>query len=116
MFALLGQVVRRGWPALLVGWVVLLAGTWWAAPPWNEVAQDKEFAFLPADSPSRRAEEVFARAFPEDRLASNVVLVLHRNGDERPYLKSDLKFIGDVLEPGIRAIAEADGGLAYDVK
>jgi RND superfamily putative drug exporter len=83
MFHFLGQIVRRAWPLLLAGWGLLLLGTWYAAPPWDQVAQDREFAFLPEDSPSRRAEKVFAKAFPEDRLASNVVLVLHRAGNER---------------------------------
>src|SRR5579885_2585266 len=116
MFRFLGQVVRRGWPFLLAGWALLLAVTWWLAPPWDQVAQDKEFAFLPADSPSRRAEEVYAQAFPDDRLGSNIVLVLHRDGDERPHLKTDLAFINDHLEPGIRQIAEAEGGLASEIR
>jgi RND superfamily putative drug exporter len=116
MFRLLGQIVRRGWPLLLAGWAVLLIATRHFAPPWDQVAQDREFAFLPPDSPSRRADDALARAFPDDRFASNVVLVLHRAGDEQPSLRGDLKFIGDVLEPGLRQIAEAEGGLAYDTK
>jgi RND superfamily putative drug exporter len=81
IFRFLGQLVRRGWPLLLGGWAVFLGATWLAAPPWDEVAQDQEFAFLPPDSPSRRAEEGFAKVFPDDRSASNVVLVLHRAGN-----------------------------------
>jgi RND superfamily putative drug exporter len=84
-----------------------------AAPPWGEVAQDGEFEFLSADSPSRRAEEVYARAFPEDGTGSNVVLVLHRADNEKARHANDLKFIEDVLEPGLRQIARAEGGLAY---
>jgi RND superfamily putative drug exporter len=116
MFPFIGKMVRRAWPLLLLGWVVLLLASRYAAPPWEQVAQDKEFAFLPENSPSRQAEDLFARAFPDDRLASNVVLVLHRSGGETGYLDSDLKFISNVLEPGIRQIAEAEGGLAYEVK
>jgi putative drug exporter of the RND superfamily len=116
MFRRLGQVVRRGWFLLLAGWALLFAATWYSAPPWDEVAQAREFAFLPADAPSRQAEQVFAKAFPEDRSASNIVLVLHRTGGGREQLRGDLKFIGDVLEPGLRQIAEDEGGLAYEVK
>ncbi len=116
MFRYLGQVVRWGWPALLAGWVLLLLGTWHVAPPWGEVAQDKEFAFLPADAPSRVAEEVYAKAFPRDRLTSNIVLVLHRPGDERARLEGDLAFINSVLQPRLREIAEREGGLAYEIK
>src|SRR5262245_26227645 len=102
VFRLLGQLVRRAWAPLLAGWVVLLVGSWLYAPRWDEVTQDRELAFLPADAPSRRAEEVYAKAFPDDRLASNVVLVLHRTGDAREDLGRDLRFIEDALEPGLR--------------
>jgi len=115
IFRLVSQLVERAWPLILLGWCVLLAGTWLAAPPWNEVAQDKEFAFLPADVPSRRAEEVFAQAYPEEQLSSNIVLVLHRNGQDRGHLEADRKFIEDVIEPGLRKIAEAEGGLAAEL-
>ncbi len=116
MFHTFGRWVRRAWPLFLAVWGLLLLGTWLAAPPWDEVAQDKEFAFLPANSPSRVAEEFFARAFPEDRLASNIVLVMHRPGGESGHLDADRQFISDVLEPSLHQIAEAEGGLAYEIK
>jgi RND superfamily putative drug exporter len=100
--------------AVLAGWGVLLLATWLAAPPWDEVAQDREFAFLPEDAPSRRAEAVFAQAFPEDHLASSIVLVLSRAGSSPGQLQSDLKFIEDDLYPSLRQIAEAEGGLASE--
>jgi RND superfamily putative drug exporter len=113
-FRSLGRVVRRAWLPLLVVWALLLLASWLVAPSWREVAQDQEFGFLPTDAPSRRAEEVFARAFPDDRPGSNVVLVLHRPDGERGRLDRDLKFIEDDLEPGLRRIAQAEGGLAYE--
>jgi RND superfamily putative drug exporter len=116
MFRSLGQVVRWGWPLLLAGWVLLLFGTRRAAPPWEVVAQDRAFAFLPANAPSRQAEEVYAKAFPADRLDSNIVVVLHRSGNERQHLEGDLAFINAVLEPGLRKVAEREGGLAYEIK
>jgi putative drug exporter of the RND superfamily len=116
MFRILGKIVRRAWPLVLAAWVLLLLGTWYAAPSWKEAAEDREFAFLPAKALSRVAEEKFATAFPQDGPGSNVVLVLHRNEDEKPHLVGDLKFIADKLEPGIRKQAEADGGLAYEIK
>jgi RND superfamily putative drug exporter len=112
MFRLLGQFVRRAWLFLLLGWALVLLGTWLAAPPWNKVAQDREFAFLPSDAPSRQAEEIYAKAFPDDRRASTIVLVLHRAGTERGPLQGDLKFIEDYLDPGLRQIAEEEGGLS----
>src|SRR5262245_57601471 len=114
-YRLLGRAVRRAWPLLLLGWAALLVGTWLAAPPWAEVAQDQEFTFLPESAPSRRADEVFAAAFPDDRSGSNVVLVLTRADDDPGALARDRKFVEDVLEPGLRQIAESEGGLAGEL-
>jgi RND superfamily putative drug exporter len=111
-FTSLGWIVRRAWPLLLLAWVLILFGTRHAAPPWNQVAQDREFAFLPADSPSRQAAALFARAFPNDRAASNIVLVLERTDPEQASLDHVLNFVSDVLEPGLHRIADAEGGLA----
>src|SRR5205807_1795017 len=107
----LGRVVRRAWALLLAGWALLLLGTWAAAPPWDRVAQDREFAALPESVPSRQAEALFAKAFPDDRLASNVVLVVHRTRGGSGDLDKALRFIEDVLEPGLRQIAASEGGL-----
>jgi RND superfamily putative drug exporter len=112
VFRLIGWTVRRAWLLLLVGWGVLLFATWHAAPPWADVARDREFAFLPPDAPSRRAEEAYAKAFPGDPQTSNVVLVLHRAAGGEKTLAGDLKFIENVLEPALRKIAESEGGLA----
>jgi RND superfamily putative drug exporter len=112
MFATLGRLVRRAWFLFLAAWVALLAGTQLAAPPWQQVAQDKEFAFLPKDAPSRVGEEMFAKAFPQDHLASNIVLVLHR-GDAGPAtVDRDVDFIENDLYPGLVNIAKEEGGLA----
>jgi RND superfamily putative drug exporter len=99
---------------MLAGWVLALAVCWAAAPPWNDVAQDREFAFLPAEVQSRKAEDIYAKAFPDDQLASNVVLVLHRASSEGTQLDKDLKFIEETLEPGLRQIAASEGGLASE--
>lgn len=115
MFAVLGRFVARTWLILLVAWIGLLIGTKLAAPPWDEVAQDREFAFLPAEVPSRRSEELFGKAFPDERVGSNVVLVLHRQATGQGNLDQDKKFIEDVLEPGLRQIAEEEGGLASEI-
>src|SRR5262245_43760619 len=101
----LGLLIRRAWALLLAGWAALLVATRLAAPPWDEVAQDREFAFLPEDAPSRRAEEIFAKAFPDDRLASNIVLVVYRSEERGGGLDRDLKFIEEVLESGLQKIA-----------
>jgi RND superfamily putative drug exporter len=116
MFDFLGQTVSRVWWLFLAAWVTVVVASRLAAPPWEDVSQDKEFAFLPPDAPSRRAEEAFAKAFPDDRPASNIVLVLSRADTKPEQRDQDLKFIEDLLEPRLRQIAEAEGGLAYEIK
>src|SRR5438128_7395269 len=64
VFSALGNAVNRSWPFLLVGWVALLVALRLTAPEWNQVARDGQFSFLPDDSPSRRADELFNTAFP----------------------------------------------------
>jgi putative drug exporter of the RND superfamily len=114
MLQLLGNWVSRYWFVVLPAWLLTLGICWWVAPPWTEVAQDREFAFLPANVPSRTAEDMYDKAFPDDHLASNIVLVLHRSQLDKSALSGDLKFIEDTLEPGLREIANADGGLAVN--
>jgi RND superfamily putative drug exporter len=106
MFETFGKLVSRTWPLLLVFWLAALAGLKWAAPPWKDVAADGEFAFLPKDSPSRVAEELFRQAWGEP-LASNVVIIVRR---ERPtgLLESDKSFINDVLRKRLEAIADEE--------
>jgi RND superfamily putative drug exporter len=112
IFTYLGYLVRKGGILFLLGWGLLLACAWRAAPPWDEVALDKEFAFLPEKAPSRQAEKVFAEAFPDERLNSNIVLILHRAETGR--LEEDRTFIENSIYPGLRRIAEEDGGLASE--
>src|SRR5947209_7025940 len=114
MFRVLGKFVTRFWPLLLAGWILLLVGTWQVAPPWAEVAQDREFGFLPESAPSRQSEAAFQKAFPDDRLASNIVLVLTRADRAPGSLEQDKKFIEDVLETDLRQIATEEGGLASE--
>jgi RND superfamily putative drug exporter len=109
MFTFLGNIVARAWWLILALWIGLLAGSHLLAPNWNGVAEDKEFAFLPPNVPSRVAEGVFRQAFPEDQTGSNIVIVLT---DPRGNLDRNKKFIEDVLEPDLRQLAAAEGGLA----
>ena len=114
LFRILGQVVGRAWPFVLVAWVVLLVVLARGAPSWGEVARDREFAFLPADMPSREAGEVFAKAFPDNRSASNIVLVLRRADDSPESLSRDMRFTEETLAPALRQIADEEGGLASE--
>jgi RND superfamily putative drug exporter len=114
MFRVLGNFVSRTCPYFLIAWVALAVGTKLAAPPWDQVAQDKEFAFLPASAPTRLSEAEFKKAFPQEQVVSNVVLVLYRQTEGQENLDGDKKFIEDALEPGLRRIAKEEGGLGSE--
>ncbi len=105
MFETLGKLVSRTWPLLLVAWLAVLVGLKWVAPAWKDVAADGEFAFLPKDSPSRVAEDLFRNGWDEP-LASNVVIVVRRT--PAGLLESDKAFINDVLQKELEAIADKD--------
>ena len=47
MFRFLGTAIHYTWTLWLVGWVALCVFLHLTAPPWTEVAQDREFGFLP---------------------------------------------------------------------
>lgn len=101
MFQRLGNFVTRFWPVLLVGWITTAVALAVLAPPWDDVVQDGEFAYLPSSSPSLQAEALFKETFPDDLLRSSVVLVVSReNGlDER-----DDEFIQTLLTPRLERI------------
>lgn len=111
MFQALGKLVTRNWPILLIVWIGLLIGLKFVAPAWNEVAVEGQFTFLPSDAQSRRAEDLLDQAFPNDRGDSSFVLLLSRT-DSTGLTEADRTFIRDQLEPGLRQIAEEEGGLA----
>ena len=112
IFSLLGRSVRNFSYLWLAGWVILLLVTWHYAPSWDVVAVDRDFEFLPNSALSRKAELVYKQAFPENQLGSSIVLVLHRSDSSPEHLQQDKQFIDEVIEPGLRAIAIEDGGLA----
>lgn len=107
MFQSLGKLVSRTWPLLLVGWLVALGGLKAVAPPWRSVAREGEFAFLPKDSPSLAAEELFQKAWGVP-LASNVVIVVRRESSPTGLLDTDRTFINDVLRERLEAIADEE--------
>ena len=116
MFTAIGHIVTRSWPVILAAWAVLLAVTVWLAPPWPNVVLDREFAYLPADAPSREGEEVFKQAFPNQYTPSTLAVIVYR--EEGPLSCADLDFIEHVLTPGLKHIAkeppEWDGDKALD--
>jgi RND superfamily putative drug exporter len=104
MFASLAAFVSRAWLFLLIGWIALVVVVRFLSPDWNEVAQDGQFSFLPQDYPSRRADELFDKAFPRDLLASSIVVVASR--EDEKLRQEDIQFISDELKPELQTIAD----------
>lgn len=112
MFDSLGKLVTRGWPWLLIAWVLALAGLTFVAPDWDDVAQAGQFVFLPDDAPSRTGQALFDKAFPDDLLASSVVIVAHRADGSKELTQTDRTFLANTLKPAIEQLAADEGGLA----
>jgi RND superfamily putative drug exporter len=107
MFSVIGKLVDRAWLVFLLSWVVLAGVLHLAAPAWSTIARDGEFSFLPDHVPSRRADELFNRAFPHDLLSSSIVVVVSRETEELQ--DADRQFITEVLRPRLEEIADAPG-------
>jgi RND superfamily putative drug exporter len=87
---------------LLVGWIALLVGMYFGAPAWNQVSQSGEFAFLPANSPSRLAEAQFDEAFPGERVGSRIVVIVSRPDGE--LTATDRTFVTKTLAPRLQEL------------
>jgi hypothetical protein len=109
MFSLLGSIVARFWPGVLVTWVLLLVGSKLVAPSWGTVAQDGDVAFLSESSPSRRGEMLFEKAFPDQYSGTSIVLVMTRAAGQ--LLDQDEIFIERTLIPELKKIADRKPGL-----
>ncbi len=114
MFASLGNFISRNWKLSLISWLIFFALIKLLAPSWKTVARDGEFDHLPKEMDSIQGEKRFVEAFPNDLLASSVVVVVRREagpltksdpeaeltGDE----KDDMSFIENQLRAGLAEI------------
>jgi putative drug exporter of the RND superfamily len=91
IFSLLSTAVIRHPRAVVLGWLVLAAGLYFAAPPWERVIKDDDVRFFPADSPSVIGQDLLERGFPQDASSSEIVLLYERrDGRLNP---GDLSFV-----------------------
>ncbi len=109
MFDRFGALLARIWPAVLAVWIAAVAVAVAFAPPLDDVVKTGEFAFLPEDSPSREAEQLFERAFHGDKAASRVVIVARRPANPEGLTEKDLEFIDDGIDT-------EDGSKPYELK
>src|SRR5687768_9576565 len=94
MFSRLSEFVARHWLLVIVVWFVVLAGVRLVAPRWDDITYDGDLAFLPAEMPSVRGEQLARAAFPKTRAKGQIVLIATRY--ERPLDPADLTTV-DVL-------------------
>ena len=112
MFLMIGRVVSRYWYVVLLLWAGALPVVALLAPSWDDVVLDREFAYMPAMTPSRQGEAAFAHAFPDQYNPSTLGIVVHRT--EGPLTAKDLDFIEQDLKPGLMRIADEEGGISRD--
>ncbi len=76
MFDRLANLITRHWLLIIGGWLALLVGLRLVAPPWETITHDGDFAYLPNSVPSVVGEAWLARAFPDQRAKSQIVIAL----------------------------------------
>ena len=78
MYDRLASFVTRHWLFVMLFWFALAIGINFVAPAWDEVTHDGDLAYMPARMTSVRGEQLLARAFPDNKSKSQVVMVLER--------------------------------------
>ncbi|MEJ5341827.1 MAG: MMPL family transporter [Thermogutta sp.] len=96
MFRYFSQFVTRYWPLVFVGWGAVFLILHLAAPVWDDVARDGDFAYLPDRAASVQGEKLRAAAFGKSESQSEVVIVLARR--DGPLTAEDLAFSERVVE------------------
>jgi RND superfamily putative drug exporter len=78
MFRLVSSLVIRHPRAVVLGWLVLIAGLHYLAPPWDRISKNDDLGLFPADSPSVIGRDLLERGFPQDASSSDLVLIYQR--------------------------------------
>ena len=94
MFARLAHLVTRRWLLVVLLWLVAVVGVRVAAPRWESITDDGDFAYLPANMPSVIGEYWMTEAFPRQRGRSQVVVAIARS--EAPQTNDDIHVAYDV--------------------
>ena len=95
MFARFADTVVRHWTLVVLGWFVAVVVTRCVAPPWQDIINDGDFAYLPPGLPSVIGEQWMSEAFPWQRGKSQVVLAVAR--EDEPMTNDDVQVGYDVV-------------------
>lgn len=105
MFRWLGDNLSRWWPLALAVWLIGFVALRILSPSFDDVAKHGEFAFLPDSMDSRQAENLLARAFPDRKLTSNIVVVVSRE-EKDGLTDADRSCVTDKLTPELKRIRD----------
>lgn len=105
MFQWLGETLSRSWSIVIGFWAIVFVWLHFVAPPFNQLAKEGEFVFLPDTMPSRRGEALMNKAFPGRQTSSNIVIVAVRDA-EGGLTDDDRSFIDDTLRPALEEIRD----------
>lgn len=95
MFNAFAAKTLKYWWIALAAWGLTTLWATLAAPDWESVVTQGEFAFLPADSPSRLAEAQLKEAFPDADSGSSLLFLIER--EEQQLEPSDLELVQERL-------------------
>jgi len=95
-FKRLGRFVAQQWFWVILFWVMLAIGARWAAPAWDSITHDGDFAYMPAQMPSVRGEAWLKEAFPNHRAKSQIVIIAAR--DDRSLDGRDALIVEDLAQ------------------
>ena len=104
MFVRLGNLVSQHWIIVILFWIVVVICVRVAAPRWEDITHDGDFAYLPSNRPSVIGERLLAEAFPHNQSKSQiVVMAVRENG---PLTTEDI-FVANDLARRFRNIQGA---------
>ncbi|MHB8951886.1 MAG: MMPL family transporter [Pirellulaceae bacterium] len=95
MFARLAEIVTRRWTLIVLAWIVAAVAMHFVAPPWQNIINDGDFAYLPPGLPSVIGEQWMSEAFPWQRGRSQIVLAVAR--EDEPITSDDVHIGYDMV-------------------
>lgn len=95
MFYHFGHFIVRNWPIWFAGWISVVLISAAIAPDRDSVIKTGEFSFMPESSPSRLAEALHAKAFPQEAHASTLAVIVRRADAGQKLTDADFNFVDD---------------------
>lgn len=110
MFLRLGQFISRRWMWVIVAWVVVVAVLRFWSPAWDDITQDGDFAYLPAEMPSVVGEHLLSEGFSDNRPKSQIAFYVVR--EDQPLDREDLHVAHDLARrlKNLHAVAAFERG------